>query len=448
MDRGEAMRRRGSIFRRVRELARCESGIAMPTVLVVTVTALGLGSVAAVGSISAQQGSVRDYDTKLALAAADTGVERAIYRQNKILASAEDPVQTPCLALVSGVFQPTVPMEDGWCPEVSGTVGTATYRYRVKPTVNIAEAELSQVDIVSIGTSDEIGRRIHVRANGESEEVFGEWTVVGDDFIDMDSNSQVDGNAATNGSFFLDSNAGICGGTQYGPRGGFNGDNDCEGYPDPTEGSVDLPLVNQGDVATNNSNWRFFAQDIRTGGDRVQWDAATRTLSINSNSTLTLTGTNYSFCRLYMKSNTTLYIAQGNHVRIYFDSPENCGQPSGVYQMQLESNSEIAVTSGAPASAAFLFVGSDDLQTRILLNSNSTACNEFVIYAPRSDLEMDSNSTFCGAVAANSVHMDSNAHIVSDPGTTDFTIPLPLHFNPTRYVECTGPQGTPPDAGC
>jgi len=38
-------------------LLRSESGIAMPTVLMVTVISLGLGSVAAVSSISAQRGS-------------------------------------------------------------------------------------------------------------------------------------------------------------------------------------------------------------------------------------------------------------------------------------------------------------------------------------------------------------------------------------------------------
>ena len=459
------MRRRVSMFRRVRELARCESGIAMPTVLVVTVTALGLGSVAAVASISAQQGSVRDYDTKLALAAADTGVERAIYRQNKILASAEDPVQTPCLAIVNGAFQavPLDPMGDGWCPEVTGTVGTATYRYRVKPTINLAEAELSQIDIVSIGTSDDIGRRIHVRANGEEDEVFSEWTVVGDDFVHMDPNTQIDGNAATNGSFFIEgNNAGVCGATQYGPRGGFNGTNnpdDCAGYPPPIEGSVDLPLVTLPLNPDPNDTERFFYPeqqpgDLRTGGERVHWDEPLSptsripsTLTLHSNSSLTLGGGRfYVLCKLVMESNTSLIIA--NKVFIYFASPEQCGQPGGTFQMDLQSNSEITVTDGEAASAAFLFVGSQNLQTQIRLNSNTTACSEFVVYAPLSDVIMDSNSTFCGAVAANSVDMSSNAHIVSDPGTVDFTIPLPLHFNPTRYVECTGPQGTPPDAGC
>jgi hypothetical protein len=445
------MRRRVSISRRVRELVRSESGIAMPTVLMVTIAAFALGSVAAVASISAQRGSVRDYDAKLALAAADAGAERALYRHNKIVASAEDPVETPCLALVNGALQPVAldPPDLGWCPEVSGTVGTATYRYRVRPIV--ASGELSSLDVVSIGTSDEISRRIEITANAESGNAFGAWTVIGDEFIDMDSNAVIEGSAATNGSFFLLSNTGICGQTQHGPNGGFNGTNNCPGHPPPTSGSVNLAPVDQGNVATVNSNGRFFAPqanpgDVRTGV--VQWDASTRTLTMDSDSTLTLGGTNYSFCKIVMKSNSSLIIPAGADVRVYFDSPENCNQPSGTFQMDLDSNTEITVTSGAPAAAAFLFVGSDTLQTFIRLNSNATTCSEFVVYAPRSELIMDSNSTFCGAVAANSITMDSNAHIVPPPGGVDFTLPVPLHFESTRYVECTGPEGTPPDAGC
>jgi hypothetical protein len=213
-------------------------------------------------------------------------------------------------------------------------------------------------------------------------------------------------------------------------------------------GDVDLPLVNQGNVATVNSNGRFFTQNIRSS-DRVTWDSATRTLAMRSNSSLTLGGGNYSFCRLTMESNTTMYIAAGAEVRVYFDSPENCNQSDGIVQMDLSSNSQITKTSGSAAEAAFLFVGSPSLSTAANLSSNTTLCNfEVVLYGPLTDFDLDSNTNVCGGIAGKTVHMDSNSHVGQHPGTENFELPMSAHFAPTRYVEC-GPSATGlPNGGC
>jgi hypothetical protein len=105
-----------------------------------------------------------------------------------------------------------------------------------------------------------------------------------------------------------------------------------------------------------------------------------------------------------------------------------------------------------------LFVGSETLSTKILLNSNTSVngpCDQnFVIYAPRSEVELNSNSHFCGAVAGKSVHLDSNAEIWSSKGSESFSLPgleLPAtapHYTPYRFVECSAVEASPPDAGC
>jgi hypothetical protein len=211
--------------------------------------------------------------------------------------------------------------------------------------------------------------------------------------------------------------------------------------------------VNQGDAASVNDNARFFGQDLRTGGSKVSWVPATRTMSLSQNSSLTLGGRIYSFCKLTMSSNTAIYVAPGSRVTIFFDSPENCGLPANTVQMKLSSNSRITATGGGAANAAFLFVGSDAVPTRIELNSNTQvagACEQnFVIYAPRTDFDFDSNSTYCGAVAGKSIHMDSNAKLYTDSAAKNFVLPNTApHYETSSFIECGGPAGTPPDAGC
>ena len=59
----------------------------------------------------------------------------------------------------------------------------------------------------------------------------------------------------------------------------------------------------------------------------MTWSAGTRQLTIDHNSSLTLTGHMYSFCKLTLNSNSAIYIAAGQTVNIYFDSPEHCNLP-------------------------------------------------------------------------------------------------------------------------
>ena len=441
-----------------------ESGIAVPLVLAVLVVGLSLGSAAVLASVNVQRGSVRDENSKYAIAAADAAVLEAIHRQNQIPTTSGN----RCLVIGSGLtLIPGAASADGWCPQVSGSVGDATWTYRVRhlPAAN----GIVSMEVVGTGASDGITRRVEVMATSQLEgSVFGNNSVVGDDYIALDSNSSILGSAATNGDINLLGNSFLCGNAQYGTGADdeFNlgtnashGGPKCSGttYPPPTPADTNLVPVFQGDVPTVNSNGRFFGQDLRGGSfSNITWTPATRTLIIDGNSSLTLGGTNYSLCRLELGSNSTLYIAAGAAVRIYFDSPENCGQSSGVSQLLMQSNTRIVSSSGTPASVALLFVGSSatpPLVTKAQLNSNTTgggaACSSsFIIYGPKTDINLNSNATWCGAIAGKSVYLDSNSRVTAHPGTPGFTLPMPLLYQGARYVECVGTATTAPDQGC
>jgi hypothetical protein len=248
---------------------------------------------------------------------------------------------------------------------------------------------------------------------------------------------------------------------------GYFSDPSCtQPYSTVNQQPLVLPPVNQGDVVTNNDNGRFFTQDVISGNkSKACWNGkngngdndsscSARHLDIQSNTSVTLGGSKYSFCKLTMSSNTSLLVASGHTVSIYFDSPEACGYSSGVVQLDMASNTRITTNDGQPAQVQLLFVGSTSTQTKILLSSNTdinaSCVQNFVVYAPLTDVEMNSNSTYCGALAAKKLHLDSNADIRTDALSQGFTIPpTAAHYTFDRFVECTATTtASSPNAGC
>jgi type II secretory pathway pseudopilin PulG len=438
--------------RRSRPL-RGDDGFAVPTVLFMLLAAFAVASVAAVASMSSQRGVVRDQDTKEALTAAEAGVSQALLHYNRVPTSGAN----KCVVSNGGTLFVAPPV-GGWCQQVQGTSGSGTFAYTVAPTDG-------EIEIVSVGNANGVTRRIDVVAeSGGGQQIFSDSTVKSQDSLTLDSNAEIRANAATNGDIILSSNAKLCGQGSVGvgrhldltSNAQYNQHFDCTvplTEDDVIQQPLVLPPVNQGDAPDNNDNDRFFSQDPRSGKG-VTWDPVTRTLVMKSNSELSLGGSVYSFCKLEMSSNTTINVAPGSEVKIYFDSPEACLLPSGTTQISLSSNSKVTTTGGGPTNAAFLVVGSATRVTRIQLNSNTQvdeACEQnFVIYAPRSDVDFDSNSRYCGAIAAKSIHMDSNSQVFTDSGASQFELPPAApHYVIGQFVECdSAPATTPPDAEC
>jgi Tfp pilus assembly protein PilX len=436
-----------------------EGGFAVPTVLLLIVGVFSIAMAGALVSMSAQRGAIRDADTKAALAAAEAGANQALLRYNRY---APTPAAS-CVVSSSGSLGLAAPAASGWCSPVTGITNEGSFEYHTAPTPG-------RVEIVSTGESNGVTRRIEVAAESVSGQgIFSTATVKSRENISLNANAEIRANAATNGGMTLDSNAKLCGTGSIGVGQSISltsnaqhyADTNCTGTGTTIQKPLTLPAVNQGDAATVNDNARFFSQDLRTGGSKVQWCAALpcpsglipRQLDLKQNSSVTLGGSIYSFCKLTMESNTAIYVAPGSRVTIFFDSPEACGLPPNSVQMKLSSNSRITATGGGAANAAFLFVGSDTVPTRIELNSNTQvagACEQnFVIYAPRTDFSFDSNSTYCGAVAGKSIEMKSNAKLYIDSAAKDFVLPNTApHYEQSSFIECGGPAGTPPDAGC
>lgn len=443
-----------------------QDGFAVPTTLLMMIASFAVVSVGVVASISVQRGTVRDQGTKSALQLAEAGVSEAMLHYNRIRAADEN----PCSPLTS-----SPPDAQGWCPPISGTDVGGTYSYQVRPS-NFNFDMAGTLEIVSTGTTSNTSgasRRVYISADSASaQQIFSEYAVQMGDGIVMDSNSEIHAAAATNGDIVLSSNAKQCGQASVGEghdlilngNSDYHGDTECTQAGTLNHDPVSLPPVNQGDIVTNNDNGRFFGEDRISGStsgvcfNRLKGDGTTgscgeRHLDLQSNTSVTLGGSKYSFCKLTMSSNTAIYIADGHSVAIYFDSPEDCGYTGTTDQLHMDSNSRITATDGSAANAALLFRGSDRIQTNVLLSSNTNigaACEQnFVVYAPLSHVEMNSNSTYCGAIAGETMHMDSNARLYTSSGAQNFVVPATAaHYSVEQFVDCSTAPATPPNSGC
>jgi len=448
-----------------------EAGFAVPTVMLMTVAGMGIASVGVMASIQGQSGTVRDQGSKTALAVAESGVDQALLHYNR--------GTPPC----------TPGVEGEWCGPVTGMAvngGAVAYWARLAAGEECGVGnEVECVEIVAEGSVGGVTRRVDVFASTLPTEEstgggpFASAGVLSLEDMTLDSNSKIHTGTATNGNLELSSNAKQCGQASVGVGKGMSLKGNAAYYSDAKcktasstvlQQELTLPLVNQGDAATNNDNGRFFAEDTVSGNlGHACWNGfkangsstsncGARELKVEHNSSLTLGGSVYSFCKLTLLSNSAIYVAAGEQVTIYFDSPENCGYSSTTTQLDLRSNSRITPAGADPLSLAMLFVGSDSVDTRVQLNSNTSVngpCEQnFVVYAPRSDIDLDSNSKFCGALAGRSVHLDSNSEVWNASGTESFTLPgleIPetaAHYTPYRFVECSAVAASPPDAGC
>ena len=442
-----------------RRCATGEAGFAVPTVLLALVAAFGLGTATIVASVGAEQGTTRDENSKAALAAAEAGVANAMLRYNTIYTDAGSTADD-CVP-VGGTSVPA----GGWCPgPVTGTIDRGGYSFWVKPVAASGDTPAT-ITIVSTGTVDGASRRVRTTADSIAEgfRPFAQASVIGLDSISMaNGGAEIHANVATNGNIGIGSNSKLfCDYAQVGPGRGFSpvGSNSVQTCP-PTQGTISLPPVNPGDVATNNSNGRICNLDPMAGTpcSLARWNPTTKRLDLASNDSLTLGaagGTfNYAFCRIHLGSNSYLSVAQGATVRLYLLAPEACGGETN--PLELDSNSDLKTTGPGATRFQILVVGSLTIPTTANLRSNTSAINcdqEFVLYAPRTALNMASNTDICGGVAAKSVTLSSNTTVIANNTADEWELPgedVPAHYGePGGFAECAVTQSySVPDGGC
>jgi hypothetical protein len=121
------------LLRSLRLLRRSEHGLALPMALMVTVVGMGLAAVPIVASVNSQTGNSRNLGGNEALAAAEAGAEVGLHKQG-LMHLAVDKSRLCVSETEAGPgWCPTEPRADNTGTIVPGTVGLASYTYRVLP---------------------------------------------------------------------------------------------------------------------------------------------------------------------------------------------------------------------------------------------------------------------------------------------------------------------------
>jgi hypothetical protein len=478
---------------RLRRLARSERGMALPTALFAMVASLGLAGAAVMSTVDVQHGSQRDSGSKSAIAAADAGANVAMMRINR---DREELGTSSCL-------EGATPSA-GWCPAVSGDVGGATYEYRVTDAaVGCGEFDLCAV---VTGTVGEVSRRVLISfdqglggpgsggsggdddkegTGGGAGSGAGAEGLIGKESITLSGNADIRVGIGSDGNITYSGSATVCpGNIRYGVGKSTNL-TPCTGYK-KYEGNVTLPPVSEfmpADIATNNSNARITTcnKSLPVGcqtdtysskfSTNSPFNPTTRRISVSGSKSLTLRGGDYWLCEISMSGNSELIMAEGAHIRIFFDTPENCGTSS---PLNLSGTVRIVASGYQPDKGqfdlpGFFILGSATKSTSLNISGNvKNEINEIVVYAPNTNINLSGNSTYKGLIAGRTITVSGSAVFENDK---NFVLPPTLnpwyeeepidggddddgeptvagYFTPQFYVECNGPATPTPDANC
>jgi hypothetical protein len=452
----------------VRQLRRNESGMALPTALFTMIAAMGLASAAVMASVDSQHGTARDSGSKQAIAAADAGANIALLRLNRYASAFT--VTRPCLEVSGGSLVLAERSADGWCPAVNGTVGGASYSYRITPSA-------ASMSVVSTGTAGGVSRKVDVTFNPSNiGSIFEKEGLIGIEDMVITGSAEIHVGLGTNGNVNTTGNAELCGNVRHGIGKDWSNTgsaSQCQGYGE-LEANVTLPEVSSfmpANIATSNSNYRLALctkktitervpagceEDSFTGATRtgtVPWNPNTRTISMtDSKSTLTLTGGDYWICKIDLNGGQ-LIMGEKAPVRIFFDTPENCGISSGGSQININGGSTISATGYNEnlqiyEMPGFYLTGSISRPTTVNINGNAKDKDEMVMYGPNTTFNINGNMTYIGVIAGKKVNILGNATITQPKGYKPPDIGGATIYSRQSYVECMTAVSSPPNAGC
>jgi Tfp pilus assembly protein PilX len=446
---------------------RDERGIALPVALAVLFVIAGLATVAARSAIVADHQSLRDTSDKRAIQAAQSGIQMAVYQTNLL-----QPAVTQCVGRNgSNQLLAQAVQSDGWCAPMSETLSDgATYSEQVSQATTATQNTITvnQRKVVSTGTANGVTRRAVYTINAATGiQLFPtSYALLAQNSISMKNNSKVTGSLGSNGNITLKNNSNICGNITAGPGKTYShGPNTtvCAGYSTANATQpFSIQPVDLGN-ATPNDNQRITNAINNSGTNKdscgstcskITWNSTTRVLTLNSGAVLTLSGNKYFFCRLELKSGSTLQIAsRTTPLETYIDTPENCGSTSGMGSVAFASNANFINLSNNPATFVLYVAGSTKIATSVDLSSNDQTGSSAVImavYAPNSAVTYTNNLNFTGAIVAKTIDIKNNAVITYDSRVTAITSGSAVRFyQGTDYKECTGaPTTTVPDSGC
>jgi hypothetical protein len=412
-----------------------------------------------------------DRNSKRALAAAEAGLQTAVYRLNSIRPAI---ASTACLTYGPiGVAEVTV----GQCDYAEGDLGNgAGFRYYVTPELGANAAgcvllpgrvhDARDRCVTSVGTVNGVSRRVQTRIGRQAfgfpslgaglvgKSLFYAWNSV-TATSDIGSNGHVE----LINSITVNSGTNIAGALKLPPTATTNYVNSVNVAANPDRQAVapyELNPVNfepvDGDILGENDNDKLIG-DRTSDGDYV-YDVATRSLDIKKGNYVLDPGT-YSFCRVFIDDGVEIQRPDGGGpTKIYVDGRDDdrvgsecTGDEDGRFLINNSVKFNLNTQQGDLTEVYLHGTSRDDLtgtsppdwsrpswcglQTGDNLTSDSPAhwaqCrSDFVlgnsvefygkVYAPNSTIEARNSVKISGAMAGDTVRFYNSVEFTATPG--------------------------------
>ncbi|MEA2346341.1 MAG: hypothetical protein QOG62_128 [Thermoleophilaceae bacterium] len=448
--------------------------MALPVALAMVTLLLLLGSVVTIQTVTAMSGTNRDARVKLAIQAANAGLETAQWRTNTLSEAVNNPLTTLNCALrgVSGTISLVGPVNiQGvpWCPASSPeSLGNGeSYSYQISGLAGIDFDNLSSTldrEVVATGTANGITRRVLGRYTAiDMARLFTDFAVFSKETLTISNNtdvgsSEIHGNARSNSDIALSNNASISGNAMPGPGHTVTLDNNSSvnGTTTPATEPIVLPPATMPLSSDVDGICRTGLLNLQTCSSAI-WNTTTRRLSL-SGQNVTMIGNVFSLCSLVLTNNSTLTFTPANvlaPMRVYIDSPSNCLVSGSPPAASLSASNNWRIQVGLTALTypiVQMYVVGAATPTTISLDNNSSSSSPIALYAPNSNVTLSNNASFRGGIAANRLTLSNHADITPAGVQIGSLIGLlsPI-YTLTRYSECSttvpGPSQSP-DAGC
>jgi len=433
-----------------------QEGIAIPIAILSLMLVLTLAGVVLQQAIQTSDSANREQASKRALQAGDAGLEVAVFRADKVADSLN-----PCPILGGFASYVTIGGEQ-WCPEVTEDLGDGkSYSYWVS-----APDAAGDRTVVASGIAEGVTRRVAVVIQKVDQPIVFGYGMAADADITMNSSTEIGEfspprvrtDVRANGNINMNGSSSVCGNATPGPGKAVvqNGGSTqiCPGYSTtPASSPITFPAVDDSVASITNDNNRICkpALDPCSPLSDVSpnvWDNVDKNLSINGSGQLTLRGSVYYLCSLTMNSSSRLILDPPTTTKPMLIYIGDCAtQPSKV--IYINSSSRVESAPGKTVPVQFLVKGSSSKSTSVEWHSSSVAETPTLIYAPKSDVLLDSSSKINGAVVGKTVTMESSAQVIYDSRIDIDPFDASVQKSAT-YRECR-PQagaGQVPSAGC
>jgi hypothetical protein len=450
--------------------------------LVVSLLVVGFFTV----SLRVNETSVDDRSSKRALAAAEAGLQTAIYRLNSLNASA-DANTTRCLR--AGWENPG---GNGECTGLTESIGNgASYTYYVTPASATASASCATIPgvstspldrcITSVGTVNGVTRRIQTRVvQTPTVPDFGTYGLVGKSLVyawnsvnmttDVGSNAQVrfenSVNVNDDDAINVDGKVVLLTGGQYVAGNSVN----VEGGTQTTSTPFDMGMPDFEAVENSNNNANL-TTDLGTA-----WNATTRRIDLATGERTIRPGT-YHTCGVLLGNSVKLKFSHtgGARTKIYVDSPSRTGSmcagqadPAGTFgaDNSVEINKEVGERE--ELLDVYLYgTPYNDTRSRYSwctdLNSGGLAAecrSDFMldnsvifqgsVYSPNSTVQAHNSVTIVGSVAADNIRFyNSISFTLTGPTIAKTAEPVSAAAR-KGWIECKSAPTTAsdPESGC